>query len=461
MSSLVPYYLGIDVSKGYADFVLLDINKKIIEPNFQLDDTFDGHNQLVEFLEYFVSAHTNAMVYAAVESTGGYENNWYHTLHKFQEDFPIHVARLNPKGVKNHSEADLKRIITDKISAINIAEYMVNHSDKIRYETEDYFNGLRKKWNFIKTLTKQRTRLLNQLEKLMYSANPHILTYCKGGVNRWALTLIKLFPSARLLAEATVDAVSSIPYISKNRAVTLIDNAKISIASAKDYLIENTISIMAKEIIHLEELIKEQTQCLTDACKLPEVKLLMSFNSIGIVSAVGLVIEIGAIERFKSVKHLASYFGLHPVYKNSGDGIWGMHMSKQGRATPRAILYMVTMNAITYNPVIKEVFIHNLQKGKSKMDAMGVCMHKILRITYGMLKNNQPFDPDVDRKNRSRSIAKKKRTGKNKTRRYQKPDEKAPISRRYNKKRKEQEQSQNEKIIECGIIVPAPSHGGV
>jgi transposase len=461
MSSLVPYYFGIDVSKGYADFVMLDANKKIIESNFQLDDTFDGHNQLFEFLEHFVSAHTNAIIYSAVESTGGYENNWYHTLHKFQEEFPVHVARLNPKGVKNHNEADLKRNITDKISAMNIAEYMINHSDKIRYETEDYFNGLRKKWNFIKTLTKQKTRLLNQLEKLMYSTNPHILTYCKDGVNRWVLTLIKLFPSARLLAQASVDAVSSIPYISKDRAFTLIDNAKMSIASAKDYLIENTISTIAKEIIHLEELIKEQTQCLTDACNLPEVKLLMSFKAINLASAVGLVIEIGAIERFKSVKHLASYFGLHPVYKKSGDGIWGMHMSKQGRATPRAILYMVTMSAITYNPVIKEVHSHNLKKGKAKMDAMGVCMHKVLRIIYGMLKNNQPFDPDIDRKNRSKSIPKKNTIRNNKIRRYQKPDHNAPISKRHNQKRKEQEQSQNDIIIECGIIVPVPSNGGV
>jgi hypothetical protein len=40
------YFLGIDVSKGYADFILLDNNKNIIEKNFQLDDIFDGHNQL-------------------------------------------------------------------------------------------------------------------------------------------------------------------------------------------------------------------------------------------------------------------------------------------------------------------------------------------------------------------------------------------------------------------------------
>ena len=36
------YYLGIDVSKGYADFIMLDANKKCVLENFQLDDTFEG-----------------------------------------------------------------------------------------------------------------------------------------------------------------------------------------------------------------------------------------------------------------------------------------------------------------------------------------------------------------------------------------------------------------------------------
>jgi len=29
------YYMGIDVSKGYADFVILDAKKDVVEPNFQ------------------------------------------------------------------------------------------------------------------------------------------------------------------------------------------------------------------------------------------------------------------------------------------------------------------------------------------------------------------------------------------------------------------------------------------
>ncbi len=63
------YYLGVDVSKGYADFVILDDKKQCIEDNFQLDDSFIGHCLLYERLLAFYEVHPGCTVYAAVEST--------------------------------------------------------------------------------------------------------------------------------------------------------------------------------------------------------------------------------------------------------------------------------------------------------------------------------------------------------------------------------------------------------
>ena len=56
----------------------------------------------------------------------------------------------------------------------------------------------------------------------------------------------------------------------------------------------------------------------------PPIKIGLSLFSFG------LLLEIGTIERFSSVKKLASFFGLHPVYKQSGDGTFKRRMSKKG-----------------------------------------------------------------------------------------------------------------------------------
>ena len=85
-------------------------------------------------------------------------------------------------------------------------------------------------------------------------------------------------------------------------------------------------------------------------------------------------------------------------------------------------------------------------------------MHKILRIIYGMLKNNQAYDSQVDQKNRENRTARKSvHNTKNENRRYEMFDQQAPISRRQNSKRKEWKQSQGDNITQCGISVPIPS----
>jgi transposase len=436
------FYLGIDVSKGYADFIILDKDKKIVEDNFQLDDTFEGHNQLFEILSGFLAKHPETNLFAAVESTGGYENNWLTFLSKCQNQLLLSVARVNPFGVSYNSKASLNRIITDKQSAKNVAEYMISHPEKVRYNNEDYYSSVRRQWTFIKMLTKQKVQLLNQLESLLYIANPEVLNYCSNKANLWTLKMLKQYPTAKDLSKARLSTISKIPYITEPLAKQLIDNAKKSVASSVDNTTAEIIRALVEQILQLRKLIYLQTKQLEKNCNLAEVELLKSFKGIGTNSAVGLMIEILSVERFSSVKKLASFFGVHPVFKQSGDGLSGFKMSKRGKKQPRQILFNVARFAVVHNPYIKEIYATHLQKGMSKMASLGAVMYKILRIVYGMLKNNKPFDPEIDRVNRARHNSVDNQNKPDYRRRYQPMDIKAPISRRQIKKRKEQEKSQ-------------------
>lgn len=450
------YYLGVDVSKGYADLVILDGNKQVVEENFQLDDTFDGHCRLYQILCSFFQDDPKCTLYAAVESTGGYENNWFNALVGFQATLNLKTARLNPLGVSANSKADLKRNITDKISAQNVAEYMIAHPEKVPYEQQDHLASLRKQWSFIKMLTKQSTQLLNQLEPLLYSANPELLTYCKDGVPGWVLKLLKRYPTAAKLARAKAVSVARIPYISSARAQQLILDAKKSVASVTDKVTEQLIRATVKQILHLRELIASQTEIMAKHCSVAKVDLLKTFSGINDFSAVGLILEIQTITRFSTVKKLASFFGLHPAYKISGDGSGCFRMSKKGRKEPRRILFMVALSAIRSNPLIRSIYLDRIEQGMQKMAAIGLCMHKILRILYGMLKHNQAFDPEVDRRNRERLRRFSPIAHKNKNRRYQDFDPNAPVSRRQDIKRKERKQSHSDNITKRGIIAPVP-----
>lgn len=443
------YFMGCDVSKGYADFIILDSDKNIVENNFQLDDTFQGHNKLYSILIDFYKTHPHSALLSAVESTGGYENNWFNTLSKLNEVLSISVLRLNPLGVSHSQKALLNRSVTDEISAKNIAEYLINHQNKIQTDTNSYYTSLRKQWIFVKLLVKQKVQLLNQLESIVYTANTEVLTYCKHSTPNWLLQLLKQYPTAKRLARANVKSLVKIPYISREKAENLIAKAKISVSSSDDKITENIIKATVEQILHLNRTIACHEKQLSDNCNLPEVKILESFKGIATYSAVGLILEIGAIERFSSSKKLAAFFGIHPTLKSSGDGFAAVRMSKKGRREPRLILFNVARTAINCNPLIKEIYEKHVKRGMPKMAAIGCVMHKILRIVYGMLKNNQDYNPDIDKHNREISVARRITVKSNTRRRYQVYDNQAPVSRRQSNKRKEEKKSQVLKLHEA------------
>lgn len=452
---MANYYLGMDVSKGYCDFAILDANKETVRPGFQLDDTFEGHQKLLDFLANFIQAHPDAVIYAAVESTGGYENNWYERLKELASRLPLHVARLNPSMVKFNSQATLRRNKTDQISARYVAEYLISHPEKVPYD-EEYYPMLRRQWKLIQMNNKQRNQLLNNLESILYISMPELLSFCRNGFPRWLLKVLKSCSTYQEFLYTGEDKLSQIPYVSKSRARHIIELVKKGVGNG-DNISGQIISTLSSQILYLTQQINQQKSLLAKNYQeaKEEVELLISFTGIGVYSAVGMLLNIGSIDNFERVKNLTSYFGVHPVYKTSGDGKAGFHMSKTGRSEPRAILFMVAFSAIRTNPLIKELYSRCLAKGMNRMAAIGVCMHKILRIIYGMLKNKTKFNAEIDRRNRQRHQPDQKMPARNKYRRLQNFDKNAPVSRRQQRRRKEQTQSQSKRIAVNGIKEPA------
>ena len=69
-----------------------------------------------------------------------------------------------------------------------------------------------------------------------------------------------------------------------------------------------------------------------------------------------------------------------------------------GNARLRKALYLPTLTAIRFNPVLRAFFGRLVKAGKPRMAAVGACMRKLLMIAYGVLKSRTPFDPSRGRK---------------------------------------------------------------
>jgi transposase len=88
----------------YSDFCFLNEQGKEVCKPFQLDDTAAGYRKLLKIIAKLVE-DGNVEVYSAVESTGGYENNWHSFLMEMSRTLPLHMSRLNPLGVKKIADA--------------------------------------------------------------------------------------------------------------------------------------------------------------------------------------------------------------------------------------------------------------------------------------------------------------------------------------------------------------------
>jgi transposase len=450
-------FLGIDVSKGYADFHLLDQSKQLIEETFQLQDNKEGRKQLKSLMINWFSKGITSL-FCGVESTGGYENTWFGFIRNLSKDFNIKVSRLNPRGVKAVSDAALKRTITDGVSAENIAVYMISFPEKVQYarhfdtSADIRFRDGRQQLTYVNITQKQKVQLSNQLEKLLYQYFPEMLIYCRHGVPGWLLRMLTRYPCAQAALKAGPQKLSAIKGITLAKAEALLDKASIS-DQFISLQVQHVIKITSKEILHKEQILAEEKEFLQSEYEDDAtVKLLSSVGGIGSYTATILMLEIEDISRFASCKKFVANYGVHPTYKQSGDGVWGQHMSKKGPSEVRAALYMAALAGIRCNPILKQVYARFRAKGMKHYQAMGVVMHKLLRVIFGILKNNIPFDPNVDQANTERAAEKqqsyeeqKKETETKKQltkHRYQNTGGESPISRRQAQKRMKQSASQ-------------------
>jgi len=291
----------------------------------------------------------------------------------------------------------------------------------------------------LELVTKQKTQLINELKQILYSSFPELQRFCKQGIPAWVLELLMQYPSPEKLVKQKPVKLARIKGVTEEKAKSLIEKAQATIASRSNSTYEYLTVQLASEVKHKQEKIKQLKQYLDDHCKGKEKEWLESIKGIGSYSAAAIMIQIEDIHRFASPKELASYFGLHPLIKMSGDKRMVSRMSKQGRPAMRALLFMCANSAVRCDDHMRIIYARHRAKGKNHKQALGVIMHKMTRVIWGVLMHEKPYDSQIDLANQAKNYQNPMQDELKETdnkRRMQKFDSEAPISRIATKKRK-------------------------
>jgi transposase len=120
-----------------------------------------------------------------------------------------------------------------------------------------------------------------------------------------------------------------------------------------------------------------------------KVDLLKSVAGVGDQTARCLVVQLPELGRC-SRQQVASLVGVAPINRDSG-AMRGRRRIGGGRAAIRRVLYMATLTATRYNPVIRACYRRLVASGKAKKVALVACMRKLLVILNAMLRDQKPW----------------------------------------------------------------------
>lgn len=250
----------------------------------------------------------------------------------FLHDSGSTVSVVNPSCVKNYARSKLRRTKTDKVDTALIAEYCSK-------ESPVFWKPMPKASRELQ----QMTRELEHLKCLLADEKNRI----KSGSH---------IPAVRDCLESRV------------------------------FFFEAQIKMLEGEInLHIDESKQLKRQ----------KKLLLTIPGIGSTTANALLAEIPDISKFKSARQLVAFAGLVPREQSSGTLKGKTRMSKVGSSRIRKLLYMPTVSAKRYNPVIIALCSRIERTGKSKMVAIGAAMRKLVHIVFGVLKSGKSFNKQL------------------------------------------------------------------
>ena len=202
-----------------------------------------------------------------------------------------------------------------------------------------------------------------------------------------------LRPAARPLPSEEEERLTGL--LTRRRQVvdmlTMEKNRLHTVRAEMRQKIEAHVKWLKKDLADLDEEIEQFIQGLP-VWKEKDA-LLQSVPGVGRITSgtlLSMLPELGTLNR----QEIAALVGVAPVNKDSG-----RKQSKRrvygGRATVRSVLYMATLSAKKFNPVIKTFYDRLIKKGKEKKVALTACMRKLIVILNAMMRSGKPWSPLV------------------------------------------------------------------
>ncbi len=153
--------------------------------------------------------------------------------------------------------------------------------------------------------------------------------------------------------------------------------------------LDGIIADLDARIVTLEH---EIVHVLRDHAWAESALLLQSIHSVGPLTAAWLLVGTLNFELCRTSAAAVAYVGLAPVVRESGSSVRGRaRIGHSGHKRLRTALYLATLNAARFNPLIKRFYDRLRAAGKPAKVARCAAARKLLQIAFAVVTKRQAF----------------------------------------------------------------------
>ncbi|WP_109840717.1 transposase [Schnuerera ultunensis] len=276
-----------------------------------------------------------------------------------------------------------------------------------RYSTLNLLEGeyeeLRNAKNLRQVVIKDLNRTKNQIHNWLDRYFPEYKEAYASWEFKSFIKIIKKYIFPSVIESISPNEIYEMLPPKMRRGVSLVKIERLVEVSKNSIGIKEGLSFAKLEIKYLLEKyevflqqIEEIDNYVTDICSsLDETSKITQIKGIGIVTASGIVAELGDIRKYKTPKQMIKVVGLSLTENSSGKIKGTTSISRRGLKDLRRLLYQVILGMIRTNTAFKEMYIYYTTRRKNQLtgkQAIIALCRKLLRIIHTIILKDVDYD---------------------------------------------------------------------
>jgi transposase len=380
-------YRGLEVRDGY---------RKVLK--FKNDS--GGFAELSDWIATLMDSYGMDKVIVAMEPTGHY---WFN-LRQYCKNNEIKIVVVNPHHVKKAKELDDNSPTkSDRKDPKTIAMLAIQGRYSEPYIPEGVYADMREIMKAYERINKGMITATNRIIEWLDGYFPELTGVFSDIEGKTVMKTLREFPlpsqicelgAEKILAEWKKEIKRGIGI---KRASALVEAAQGSVGCTEGTATAIMTLNMLLDEYDMYRGQHDRTVALIEQLmgQISYAEKIIRIKGIGLITAAGIIAEIGDISRFNDARQVIKYAGLNLVESSSGKHKGKTRISKRGRRQLRSALFRAMMPLVAKNEEFRELHRYYTSRAdnpmKKKQSIIVLCC-KLIRVLFAMMTNNVEYD---------------------------------------------------------------------